>query len=150
MRYLITQLPRSVSWVLAFWLSVSRMLVIYLPQFIVPFYNFIFNSWHSTYSIVLTAQSLFVDLSIIATVLGLPQDLMYTPSNWNGMTHGNITVVIVLFLFRWLSILTLLTTLLHFAQGSMVYGHWQDTLLLRQTANGSPCRFKSTEWLWVY
>ena len=39
-------------------------------------------------------------LSIIATVLGLPQDLTYTPSNWNGTTHGNITVVIVLFLFR--------------------------------------------------
>jgi len=37
---------------------------------------------------------------IIATFLGLPQDLMYTPSNWNSMTHGNITVVIVLFFVR--------------------------------------------------
>ena len=62
------------------------------------------------YSIVSTAQSLFVHFSILATFLGLPQDLMYTPSNWNSMTHGNITVVIVLFLFRCPSIFTLLAT----------------------------------------
>jgi hypothetical protein len=99
------------------------------------------------------AQSSFVHLSIIVTVLGLPQDLMYTPSDWNSMTHGNITVVIVLFLFRCLSILTLLTTLTCkyiFAQGGMVYGYWQDTLLLRQIAIGNPCRFLSTEFLRVY
>ncbi|KAF8973790.1 hypothetical protein BDZ97DRAFT_1900574 [Flammula alnicola] len=37
---------------------------------------------------------------IVATFIGLPSDLKYAPSNWNSMTHGNITVVIVLFFFR--------------------------------------------------
>ncbi|KDR85212.1 hypothetical protein GALMADRAFT_233921 [Galerina marginata CBS 339.88] len=37
---------------------------------------------------------------IIASFVGLPPDLKYAPSEWNSMTHGNITVVIALFLFR--------------------------------------------------
>ncbi|KIM47993.1 hypothetical protein M413DRAFT_217406 [Hebeloma cylindrosporum] len=37
---------------------------------------------------------------IFATFFGLPADLQYTPSTWNSMTHGNITVVIALFIFR--------------------------------------------------
>ena len=39
---------------------------------------------------------------------------------------------------------------LHVAQGGMVYGYWQGTLLLRQTAIGNPCRFKSIDCLRVY
>ncbi|KAF4623231.1 hypothetical protein D9613_001996 [Agrocybe pediades] len=35
-----------------------------------------------------------------ASFFGLPADLQYDPAKWNSMTHGNITVVIVLFLFR--------------------------------------------------
>ncbi|TFK40942.1 hypothetical protein BDQ12DRAFT_720677 [Crucibulum laeve] len=37
---------------------------------------------------------------IIATFVGLPSELKYAPTNWNSMTHGNITVVIVLFIVR--------------------------------------------------
>jgi len=37
---------------------------------------------------------------IIASFVGLPPDLKYAPSDWNSMTHGNITVVIALFLLR--------------------------------------------------
>ncbi|KAI0035395.1 hypothetical protein K488DRAFT_76642 [Vararia minispora EC-137] len=34
--------------------------------------------------------------SIVATFVGLPEDLRYSPHLWNSMTHGNITTVIVL------------------------------------------------------
>ncbi|KAF8203161.1 hypothetical protein BJ912DRAFT_943043 [Pholiota molesta] len=37
---------------------------------------------------------------IAATFVGLPPDLRYSPANWNSMTHGNITSVVVLFVFR--------------------------------------------------
>jgi len=37
---------------------------------------------------------------ITVTFLGLPPDLMYTPSNWNSMTHGNISFGILLLLSR--------------------------------------------------
>ncbi|KAF8912879.1 hypothetical protein CPB84DRAFT_1670701 [Gymnopilus junonius] len=37
---------------------------------------------------------------IIASYVGLPSELKYSPSFWNSMTHGNITVVVFLFLFR--------------------------------------------------
>jgi hypothetical protein len=34
--------------------------------------------------------------SIIATFVGLPNELRYSPHLWNSMTHGNITTVVVL------------------------------------------------------
>ncbi|KAF9056392.1 hypothetical protein BJ165DRAFT_1606567 [Panaeolus papilionaceus] len=37
---------------------------------------------------------------IAASFFGLPLELRYAPLEWNSMTHGNITVVIVLFLCR--------------------------------------------------
>ncbi|KAF8887735.1 hypothetical protein BD779DRAFT_486299 [Infundibulicybe gibba] len=37
---------------------------------------------------------------IAATFIGLPEELKYAPALWNSMTHGNITVVIVLFAVR--------------------------------------------------
>ncbi|KAJ3510385.1 hypothetical protein NLJ89_g4704 [Agrocybe chaxingu] len=37
---------------------------------------------------------------IAASWAGLPSDLKYAPLLWNSLTHGNITVVIALFLFR--------------------------------------------------
>ncbi|KAF8640494.1 hypothetical protein AX17_000156 [Amanita inopinata Kibby_2008] len=37
---------------------------------------------------------------IAATFIGLPSDLRLAFSSWNGMTHGNITVVIILFAAR--------------------------------------------------
>ncbi|KAF9471302.1 hypothetical protein BDN70DRAFT_888280 [Pholiota conissans] len=37
---------------------------------------------------------------IAATFIGLPPDLKYSPAKWNSMTHGNISSVVVLFLFR--------------------------------------------------
>lgn len=33
---------------------------------------------------------------IIATFVGLPDELRYSPHLWNSMTHGNITTVVVL------------------------------------------------------
>jgi hypothetical protein len=39
--------------------------------------------------------------SIVATVAGLPPHLRYYPTAWNGMTHGNITIVIFLFAVRY-------------------------------------------------
>ncbi|KXN89818.1 hypothetical protein AN958_04822 [Leucoagaricus sp. SymC.cos] len=37
---------------------------------------------------------------ILATFFGLPEHLRYSPQNWNGMTHGNITITGLLFLTR--------------------------------------------------
>ncbi|KAF8167885.1 hypothetical protein B0H34DRAFT_35872 [Crassisporium funariophilum] len=37
---------------------------------------------------------------IIASFAGLPSELKYAPFEWNSMTHGNITIVIALFVFR--------------------------------------------------
>lgn len=37
---------------------------------------------------------------IFASFMGLPSDLKYSPADWNSMTHGNITVVIILFAVR--------------------------------------------------
>ncbi|KAJ7239011.1 hypothetical protein B0H12DRAFT_1204228 [Mycena haematopus] len=38
--------------------------------------------------------------SIAATLAGLPADLRYAPLAWNPMTHGNISVVVVLLSVR--------------------------------------------------
>ncbi|KAF5355618.1 hypothetical protein D9756_003956 [Leucocoprinus leucothites] len=37
---------------------------------------------------------------VLATFFGLPEQLRYTPQNWNGMTHGNITITTLLFFTR--------------------------------------------------
>ncbi|KAN0124555.1 hypothetical protein V8E53_015821 [Lactarius tabidus] len=37
---------------------------------------------------------------IIASFIGLPDDLKYRPGLWNPTTHGNISFVIILLLFR--------------------------------------------------
>ncbi|KAJ6569558.1 hypothetical protein B0H19DRAFT_1135995 [Mycena capillaripes] len=37
---------------------------------------------------------------IAATFAGLPADIRYVPQAWNPMTHGNISVVVVLFSVR--------------------------------------------------
>ena len=42
--------------------------------------------------------------SIAVTFIGLPPDLRYAFFEWNSMTHGNITVVIVLFVVRWVTL----------------------------------------------
>lgn len=39
--------------------------------------------------------------SIIASFFGLPDELKYDPASWNSMTHGNITVVVVLLTVRY-------------------------------------------------
>jgi len=38
--------------------------------------------------------------SIAASFIGLPDSLKYHPELWNPATHGNISFVIVLLLFR--------------------------------------------------
>ncbi|ETW84226.1 hypothetical protein HETIRDRAFT_313313 [Heterobasidion irregulare TC 32-1] len=38
--------------------------------------------------------------SIAATVIGLPSAVRYTPYTWNATTHGNISFVVVLLMFR--------------------------------------------------
>ncbi|SRR5216683_2025185 len=38
--------------------------------------------------------------SIAATFIGLPDNLKYHPELWNPTTHGNISFVLVLLLFR--------------------------------------------------
>ncbi|KAH8120707.1 hypothetical protein DFH11DRAFT_1685926 [Phellopilus nigrolimitatus] len=38
--------------------------------------------------------------SIIATLIGLPPAIRYNPLTWNSMTHGNISIVVVLFSVR--------------------------------------------------
>ena len=38
--------------------------------------------------------------SIAASFIGLPETLKYHPELWNPATHGNISFVIVLLLFR--------------------------------------------------
>ncbi|KAF9457475.1 hypothetical protein BDZ94DRAFT_1273084 [Collybia nuda] len=37
---------------------------------------------------------------IFTTLMGLPADVRYDFANWNVMTHGNITVVVILFISR--------------------------------------------------
>ncbi len=39
-------------------------------------------------------------VSIAASFIGLPDSLKYHPELWNPMTHGNISIVVVLLLFR--------------------------------------------------
>jgi hypothetical protein len=39
--------------------------------------------------------------SILVTFLGLPQELQLNPFAWNPMTHGNISIVIVLLAGRY-------------------------------------------------
>lgn len=115
MHYPVTQLRRSVSWVLASLPLVSAMLVIHSRQIVVP--SYIFISTADTVCILfplglVLISPYFVRLSIITTFIALPQDLAYKPSDWNSMTHGNITVVIVLLFFRCLSIPVLSTILI--------------------------------------
>lgn len=42
-----------------------------------------------------------LSVSIFTTLLGLPADVRYDFANWNVMTHGNITVVALLFISRY-------------------------------------------------
>jgi hypothetical protein len=39
--------------------------------------------------------------SIVITFIGLPSDVRFAIKRWNGMTHGNITFVIVLLVARY-------------------------------------------------
>lgn len=39
-------------------------------------------------------------VSVAASFIGLPDSLRYHPELWNATTHGNISFVIVLLLFR--------------------------------------------------
>ncbi|KAJ7771926.1 hypothetical protein DFH07DRAFT_803174 [Mycena maculata] len=49
----------------------------------------------------LLAALAIADLThIAATLVGLPADLRYAFFSWNPMTHGNITVVVILFSVR--------------------------------------------------
>jgi hypothetical protein len=38
--------------------------------------------------------------SIFLTFINLPEDIKYTPLQWNQTTHGNLTVVFLLHLSR--------------------------------------------------
>ncbi|KAF9454920.1 hypothetical protein P691DRAFT_799928 [Macrolepiota fuliginosa MF-IS2] len=37
---------------------------------------------------------------VLVSFFGLPESVRYSPQNWNGMTHGNITITILLFVTR--------------------------------------------------
>jgi len=37
---------------------------------------------------------------IVSTFMALPSDIRFDLANWNAMTHGNITAVVVLFVSR--------------------------------------------------
>ncbi|KAF8484464.1 hypothetical protein DFH94DRAFT_713835 [Russula ochroleuca] len=45
-------------------------------------------------------KRLNIALSFVATFIGLPDSVKYHSGLWNPMTHGNISLVIVLLLFR--------------------------------------------------
>ncbi|KAJ7789478.1 hypothetical protein B0H14DRAFT_2944526 [Mycena olivaceomarginata] len=46
------------------------------------------------------ADRMRMSASIAATFAGLPADIRYAPLAWNPMTHGNISIVVVLFSVR--------------------------------------------------
>lgn len=48
----------------------------------------------------ITSHVLNIVVSIAASFIGLPDSLKYHPELWNPTTHGNISFVIVLLLFR--------------------------------------------------
>ncbi|EGN94110.1 hypothetical protein SERLA73DRAFT_188696 [Serpula lacrymans var. lacrymans S7.3] len=48
----------------------------------------------------LTALAIADVSNIIASLIGLPDDLRWSPADWNPMTHGNITFVIFLLSVR--------------------------------------------------
>jgi hypothetical protein len=39
--------------------------------------------------------------SLVSSIFGLPTELLFDPASWNPTTHGNITVVIILFVLRY-------------------------------------------------
>ncbi|KAI9508674.1 hypothetical protein F5148DRAFT_1194061 [Russula earlei] len=59
---------------------------------------------------------------IIASFICLPDSLKYRPELWNPATHGNISFVVVLLLFRVAWFLGLGRTRYYFGQGSRLSG----------------------------
>ncbi|KAH9960466.1 hypothetical protein BC827DRAFT_1342976 [Russula dissimulans] len=55
---------------------------------------------------------------IAATIIGLPDSIRYHPELWNSATHGNVSFVIVLLLFRLAWFAGLGRTRYYFGQGS--------------------------------
>lgn len=71
-------------------------------------------------------------VSIIASFIGLPDPLKYRPDLWNPTTHGNISFVIILLLFRCaMQLLRSTARILDDLQSCLVFGSWTHKVLFR-------------------
>ena len=63
--------------------------------------------------------------------MALPVDIRFDFANWNALTHGNVTIVIFLFAFRYVSwIQAICLCLMLCNKGVLVPGSWPHPLLV--------------------